>query len=279
VGAVPTLGFVERFPGTSTQGWASLQMTFSNLGTGGVGGEGDGYLRMSRSTLGHFGAVARGPEYVGDWRAAGITQLRLWLNDVESDEAFEVHVSVGYNDNLWQYDVGFIPPENAWAEFVVDLSSASGFSHIRDPFGRDFEEALQNGSLIHVRHDRPPFMQIPDSIAGLLGVDHVVLTDGLIGVGGGGIREPVTLGAPAPNPSRGPVALTIGAATPQEIELTIVDPAGRVIRRARSAAGPVPRVWTWDGRDGAGRAVPAGAYRIRAVGPNGGVSRSLVRIR
>lgn len=276
----PTLGFVERFPGTSTQGWSSFQMDFSNPGTDGVGGNGDGFLLMSRASSGHFGAVARGTEYVGDWRAAGITQIKLWLNDLGNDQAFEVHVSVGYNDNLWQYDVGFIPPEGAWGQFTVDLSSASGFTHIRDTFGRDFENALQNGNLLHVRHDRAPYMQIPDSISGELGLDHVLLTDGVVGVDAGEpAARPVALAPPVPNPSRGPVVVTALAPDQAPLELQVVDAQGRIVRRAPLPGAAGPRIWVWDGRDGSGRPAPAGSYRVRALGRGGGTSRSLVRVR
>jgi hypothetical protein len=276
----PMLGFVERFPGTSTQGWSSLQMDFSNPGTGGVGGNGDGFLQMSRASSGHFGGVARGPEYVGDWQAAGITQIRLWLNDLGNNQAFEVHVSVGYNDNLWQYDAGFIPPEGAWGQFTVDLSNASGFTHLRDTFGRDFEDALRNANLLHVRHDNAPFVQLPDSISGELALDHILLTDGVVGVD---TREPaprpVALSPPVPNPSRGPVVVTAIAPDQTPLELQVVDAQGRMVRRALLPGAGGPRMWIWDGRDGSGRPAPAGCYRVRALGRGGGTSRSLVRVR
>jgi flagellar hook assembly protein FlgD len=56
--------------------------------------------------------------------------------------------------------------------------------------------------------------------------------------------------------------------------------AGRVLRSAVLAGqGPGTRLWTWDGRDDAGRRVAAGAYRARAYSRSGGTSRSLVVLR
>ena len=122
--AAPTPGFIENFSGTSLGGFSS-QAAVTNPGTGGANGAGDGYLRISRPFASNLGAFSQDPHYVGDWQAAPITQLRLWLNDVDTDNALEVHVSIGSSANLWQYNVGFLPPLHEWAEFIVDLNSAN----------------------------------------------------------------------------------------------------------------------------------------------------------
>jgi hypothetical protein len=63
------------------------------------------------------------------------------------------------------------------------------------------------------------------------------------------------------------------------VAIEIVDVAGRSVRRAQLAdAGSSARIWLWDGLDDAGRRVPAGYYRVRAVGASGGMSRPIVRI-
>ena len=67
------------------------------------------------------------PEYVGNWTAAGITKVRLWLNDVNVADPLEMHFSLGrapaFPDagNFWQYNVGFIPPSGQWNEFEITL--------------------------------------------------------------------------------------------------------------------------------------------------------------
>src|SRR5204863_8788804 len=97
----------------------------------GVGGVGDGYLLLSSTNVTHFGKQSSGPEYAGNWSAIGITQVRVWLNDVNAADPLEIHFATGHGDfttgpqNFWQYNVGFIPPSNKWAEFVVDLTSAN----------------------------------------------------------------------------------------------------------------------------------------------------------
>ena len=115
--AQATVGFRGHFDGVSLDGWLSGSV-LANPGTGGFGGANDGYLQAAvlgplPFNLGAFGQV---PEYSGDWTAAGITQVRLWLNDVGSDDDLELHFGVGNGlaGNFWQCNTGFIPPHGEW---------------------------------------------------------------------------------------------------------------------------------------------------------------------
>jgi hypothetical protein len=277
-----TLGFIERFPGTSTNSWTGGSQ-ISNPGTGGVDGAGDGYILISTLPVaGKLGAYSDGPWYAGDWTAAGITQVQLWLNDVNAPQPLEIHFSLGNSalGNFWQYNVGFVPVNNVWTQFTVDLTNATNFTKINTGTGT-FAQALAAVDKIHVRHDLAPFTtQAPNTIAGDFGLDDVLLTDGTASVGPRpGAASPLKLAPPAPNPSRGPVALRMdvpGGA----VHIQIVDVTGRILRHAELPdAGAGPRIWMWDGADDAGRAVAPGAYRARAVGPTGGMSQPLIRIR
>ncbi len=76
-----------------------------------------------------------------------------------------------------------------------------------------------------------------------------------------------TLGAPRPNPSRGPVALDFSVARAARVRLEVLDLQGRV--RSVLADGDYPRGRyraQWDGRDG-GAALPAGVYYVRFAVP------------
>lgn len=279
--AAPTLGFVENWSGATLHDWGGGS-AYSNPGTGGFNGAGDGYLRLSTPNgLQHkLGARSFGLEYQGDWQAAGITQVRLWLSDVGADDPLEMHFSIGIEQvNFWQYDIAFLPPAGQWAEYVVDLSSATNWTH---HIGTGtFAQALQGVTNIHVRHDHAPYVQLPDDIDADVGLDRLLLTNGVVGVepGGPAVANPVRLAAPYPNPSRGPVAFSLEVDEGGAVTLEIVDAMGRRVRRTELAAGgSSARVWTWDGRDDAGRALPAGVYRVRAMSPSGGMSRGLVRI-
>ena len=178
--AAPVVGFVEEWPDTSRQGWGSFSglMNYSNPGTGGSQGAGDGFLIMSNTHLvagGSFGAFSGGSEYAGDWVAAGINSVRVWLNDVGAADPLEIHFVIGKAQiNVWQYNEGFQPPHDAWAEFVVDLTSPAKFTQIFGP--GTFQAALQDVDRVHFRHDLAPYLQNPDIIKADVGIDHLVLS-------------------------------------------------------------------------------------------------------
>ena len=281
--AAPTLGFVEHWSGTTLHNWGGGPSN-SNPGSGGVLGAGDGFLRFStpHPTSGQrrLGVRTFGTDYAGNWTAAGITQVHLWLNDVEADDPLEMHFSIGIEQaNFWQYDVAFLPPHGQWAEFVVDLSSPTNWTQTIGP--GTFAAALQGVTAAHVRHDHAPFIQEPDFIDGEAGLDRVLLTNGVVGVAPGSpiVPRAIQLAAPTPNPSRGAVSFALEVYDDGPVTMDVVDAAGRLVRRAElAAAGPGPRIWVWDGRDAHGRSAPAGYYRVRAMGRSGGVSRGLVRV-
>jgi large repetitive protein len=134
---------------------------------------------------------------------------------------------------------------------------------------------------VHIRHDLSPFSQVPDNGSGDLGIDDLQLASTTVGVGDvprAGLA-PVELAAPSPNPSRGPVALTMRVSDASPIDLRILDVQGRQVRHQRLSGAAGIRVWTWDGRDQQGRLAPAGVYRVTATSKAGGTSRNLARIR
>lgn len=172
-----TLGFVEEWSGTGLYGWGG-GAAYSNPGAGGVLGDADGYLILSTPTQGRLAGFSTTSSYQGDWRAAGITRLRLWLNDVGADQPLEIHVMLISGPDLWIYNTGFLPPEQSWAQFEVDLSSASNFTHVTG--SGTFEHALQYMNGVHIRHDTPPFTTAADTIQGDVGIDHLELTDNAV---------------------------------------------------------------------------------------------------
>ncbi len=285
--AAPVLGFIEEFPGTSTASWSG-GTPFSNPGAGGYLGAGDGYLLLENGFATQFGSKAAGLEYVGDWTAAGITQIRVWINDVGADDPLELHLSIGKGDqtltaNFWQYNVGFLPPLHSWGAYVVDLTAGANWTRMQG--SGTFADALTVVDRVLIRHDLSPYLpqpNPPDAIAADAGIDHLLLTNGLVAVNPfePRVTHPVELAPPYPNPSRGPVSIAVRAADAGPIAIRIVDAAGRNVRRAELAdAGSGPRIWLWDGRDDGGRQVPAGYYRVHASGASGGMSRPIARVR
>lgn len=275
-----TPGFIENFDNPpDPAGWTGGPSP-TNPGTGGKDGAGDGFLRVATPSLGHLGAHSGlSTSYAGDYLAAGVNQIKLWLSDIETDDPLEIHLSIGNGTHLWTRNAGFLPPHGAWAEYTVDLDGPTGWTRIIGLSGT-YQEALQTVDRIHIRHDLAPFVQTPESITGQFGLDGIRLINTNVSVEPrpGAVR-PLELRAPYPNPSRGPVTFAMVQHRPSEIRLEIVDVAGRRIRSAvLPEAGAGPRTWMWDGLDQAGNRTPAGAYRVRATGPDGGMSQPLVRI-
>jgi hypothetical protein len=281
--AAPVAGFHEEFVGGGLGGFTSGSLLW-NPGTGGRGGDGDGFLGIAipGPLPGNLGAFAATPDFAGDWTAAGITHVRLWLRDVGAPDALEIHVALGnaISENFWQYNVGFIPPTDHWAPFDVDLSQAGDFTFIGVVPGT-FGDALATVDRLLIRHDHAPYSKAPDTVIGDVGLDGVLLTNGVAGVAPAGVPSggPVRLGPPAPNPSRGPVWLRLQTGDAGAVAVQVMDAQGRVIRHATLPAGIAgARTWTWDGADDRGSPTAPGWYRVRAVGSGGGTSQPLLRL-
>jgi len=282
-GADPVPPFVEHWsaPGDHA-GWASGSL-LSNPGTGGVLGAGDGFLMITTTTPFQLGANSSQPAYTGNWLAAGANKVRFWLKDVGNPNPLEIHFSIGNTANLWQLNTAFIPSTAQWTQFTVDLTDSVDFTHIiaAPPF-LPYALALQSVSRVLIRHDLAPYAQMPDTITADFGLDEFeILSSGSTGVPlpGVAIGLPVEMAPPYPNPSRGPVALSLQSHDGSPIRIEVVDVTGRVIRRATlEASSPGPRLWTWDGRTEGGDVAPAGYYRVRAYSAAGGMSQPLVRL-
>jgi len=99
-------------------------------------------------------------------------------------------------------------------------------------------------------------------------VNPVHTTNAAIGIGmpPTGVGDPLVPGLTldaAPNPSRGPLALALGADRPGLQLLTVRDVQGRLVCRLDGGWFPAgPRIVAWDGRDNGGIRVPAGIYFV-----------------
>ena len=172
VAAAPVVGFVAEWAGSSVGSWGTGGSIYTNPGTGGVGGAADGYLNVATTTTTHLGAVSFGPEYTGDWLAAGITRVAFWLRDTGAPQALEIHFAVGNGSNFWQSNAGFVPTA-VWTQCFVSVESPAGWTQIIGP--GTFADALRNVDRVLVRHDRAPYFQTPDAVRGDFGLDHLEL--------------------------------------------------------------------------------------------------------
>jgi hypothetical protein len=280
--AGPTIGFVENFGAApSVAGWNS-QASNTNPGTGGIGGASDGYLRIARTTFAaQLGSKNSNPDYIGDYLSAGANRIKFSLNDVGANQNLEIHFAIGNTNTFWVSTVGFIPPENAWAEFTVNLSDTASFVNVIDFTGDSYSKTLTLVDRVQVRHDTAPYVMSADAILGEFGLDGFKIEASAVDVDPARPEagRPVMLAAPFPNPSRGPAMFSWESFDGSPVTIAVVDARGRVLRRETlPSEAPGRHAWTWDGRDGEGRLVAAGVYRVRAFGAAGGTSRPLVRL-
>jgi FlgD Ig-like domain/Fungalysin metallopeptidase (M36) len=156
------------------------------------------------------------------------------------------------------------------------LSSPAHLTLVRSPFGGSTENlsiALGDGG-----RELPASF---DASTGSLSASLPALGTIVVGVApDAGDRAPLAslrLGPVSPNPSTGDTRVVIEAAAPQAASLAVYSAAGRLVRtlfqgRARAGLSEI----VWDGRDGAGRAVPSGVYFFRMDGERGSASRKVV---
>ena len=172
--AVPPIGFREDWPGTSLQGWGGGSQTYENPGTGGAEGAGDGYLRIGNSlTAYHLGTVNLDASYSGNWTAAGITHIKVSLNDVGTDDALAIHFIFANAYTTYQYNPPFNPLHNQWSEFTVNLANPGAFTRIIGT--GSFAETIASVDRIHFRHDLAPYTHGPDLIKGDVGFDRLII--------------------------------------------------------------------------------------------------------
>jgi len=264
--ATPTVGFLEDFPAAGGTAGFIGGSPVSNPGTGGRGGDGDGYLKMTRETFpSHLGCFNAGPAYAGDYIAAGVRYVVFSLNDVDSDDPLEIHMSIGNNLNFWQYNPGCAPPEQSWGTFTVDLADSANFTHIVGSATGSYTLALRTADRLHWRHDLAPFIQPPDPIIGQVGLDGITFMNDA-----GAVVElpapttPTLVELAGPNPTFGPTQVAIELTEPARSRVRVVSPAGRLVRELfQGELGSGRHVMSWDGRGLDGAAVGSGVYFFR----------------
>ena len=94
------------------------------------------------------------------------------------------------------------------------------------------------------------------------------------------VAPPVlALSAPAPNPTRGDVRMTLELPRAAAVDVAVFDPQGR--RVATLLAGEIAagrREVAWRGEDASGRAARPGVYYVRAAAPGAVASQRIVRL-
>jgi len=165
-------GFVEGFA-SGTSGFDAFGMSVTNPGTGGVGGAGDGFLSIARATPGRFAARSIGKDYGGDYIAAGVTEIRFALRDINApDVGMEIRLGIGNTNNFWVSNDSWLPGA-AWQVFSADLGDAGAWTPVIG--SGTFENALRSADRLQFRHETLPVDDgmAADDFAGDVGVDDI----------------------------------------------------------------------------------------------------------
>jgi len=167
-------GFIQDFTNAGELGGFFSGATLSNSGSNGVGGAADGFLTLSRTSAGNFATANSDSEFTGNLTADGVTGFSLYLNDIGTDQAFDIHVAVGTSgSNLWLYTPSFLPGENQWTLHFVDLTNAANWTLVQG--AGTFAAALAASNRLQIRQDALPFGSGGDSFVGDLGIDRIVV--------------------------------------------------------------------------------------------------------
>lgn len=165
--------FTQNFAGIDNLGgFDGGSGSYTNPGSGGVGGAADGFLIVGNAEPGFLGARNTTEDFAGDFLDAGVVRLTFWLNHV-SGEDLEIHLGVGAAfGNFWQLNTPFIPTTGEWRKFSAAISTNEA-DWTRIIGSGSLEDALRNADRILLRHNAPPYQQFPQTVVAELGVDNV----------------------------------------------------------------------------------------------------------
>jgi predicted outer membrane repeat protein len=152
---------------------------------------------------------------------------------------------------------------------------------IADPTGQDGNISLNplfcdfDNRDVHLHADSPcaPFSPTNPQ-CDLIGAWPVACVATTVGAGAVWSGSEVQV---LPNPSSGSCRIVFRATAGGEAVASIVDPAGRIVRRLVAGAdGGTTRTLFWDGRDERGGGVPSGVYWVRTETSSGTQGRRLI---
>jgi PEP-CTERM motif len=183
--AASPIVILDDFEDGSTENWfagggpmaAFPPVAPTNIATGGPGGAGDNFLRITSgggSGPGSRLVVMNSTQWAMDYLAAGALQIAMDINNLG---ATELSLRLLFEDPIPG------PPSNIAASLVpIVLPASSGWQHVVFPIGVADLHALQgsvigalsNATLLRIYHDPGPSVEFPGpAIAAQLGVDNV----------------------------------------------------------------------------------------------------------
>ena len=214
---------------------------------------------------------------------------------IESNVYREQTVGAGDVGRRWRFrfdaKLGNLVTPTTAAGFIKTLNPAAGFA-LTNFIQADMTNIPATWSTYSVEIDITPLL-----VGQLLQIGFVNTTTNYVGSGvfydnlsfeditgldaPSGARPAVfELRAPSPNPSPGAARIEYSLAREGDVELAVLDVAGRRVTTLVSGARPAgPHATVWDGRDASGRRAAPGVYRALLRTADGVRTRTLVLTR
>ncbi len=180
-----TAGQVDTFEDGTTNGWTvglgpgggGSPVPPVNVPTGGPGGDGDAFMRLT--AIGGDGPGSRlsalniGNQWAGDYLAAGVTHIRMDAINLGSTEIF-LRIMVADPIPGPPVNVAFsftpivLPPGSGWLSIAFPLFGPDGLVAVEGTL----EGALANATELRIFHN-VEFAFTPSPVVATLGVDNI----------------------------------------------------------------------------------------------------------
>lgn len=147
-----TLGQVDDFEDSSVANWNAGGTPVSNSATGGPAGLNDNYLELETSSADGPGSrvgIRNLSQWLGDYTAAGVTGIRVDLNNLSS-ESLEIRILIDGDGGAFASSTAFALGGNSgWVTATFDMT-ASGLTSVG---GATLADTLGNVTNILIHHD------------------------------------------------------------------------------------------------------------------------------
>ena len=172
--AVIVVGETDDFENGTLQGWQAGVANPNgpaNVGSGGPGGAGDNFLRLTSKGLPGAGGklvVFNSNQWAGDYLGAGVTSIRMQVNNLGATDLVLRLILEGGPGSLTTVDPVSVPAGSGWETVSFSLASTN-------LAGASFDAVMDHVTsldLVHSPNSISARSLAPD-IAAVLGVDNV----------------------------------------------------------------------------------------------------------
>lgn len=176
--AAITLGQIDDFQDGTLQFWqggADLQ----NIANGGPAGTGDRYLQVTSTGgtgPGSVPATFNTFQWSGDYSAAGVKAVEVWMNNTGANDLHMRIVLFGPLGSRWtSANATILPVGSGWRRVTFLLNQAS---LVRTLGSESYSNMISGVTSMMFRHDVAPPGSGGDPVVGQIGLDNILALEG-----------------------------------------------------------------------------------------------------